>query len=80
LLTACIISIQGVAVQWHVTNRLLSNLGKVFYWLVMGFFFAPLILASGVVLGLVDQWVDLRRLGMPSEPEGGNADGPDDLK
>jgi hypothetical protein len=28
----------------------------------MGVFFAPLVLVSGVLLGLVDQWADLRRL------------------
>ena len=59
LLAACVLSVQGIAVQFHVTGRLLSTWDGCVYWLVMGIFFAPLILASGVVLGLVDQWVDL---------------------
>ena len=71
LLSACVLSVQGIAVQFHVTNRMLSNMGRLLYWLVMGVFFAPLILISGVVLGLVDQWVDLRRLQVGS----GNGDG-----
>jgi hypothetical protein len=62
LLAACVLSVQGVAVQFHVTSRILSKMGRLFYWLVMGIFFAPLVLISGVVLGLVDQWADLRRL------------------
>jgi hypothetical protein len=62
LLVACVLSVQGIAVQVHVTNRMLSRWGRVFYWLVMGIFFAPLILAAGAVIGLIDQWVDLRRL------------------
>ena len=41
----------------------MSTLGRVIYWTVMGVFFVPLVLASGVVLGLVDQWWDIRRLG-----------------
>lgn len=80
LLSASVISVQGVAVQWHLTNRLLSNMGKLFYWLVMGFFFAPLILVSGVVLGLADQWVDLRRLGTSPDQDDGNTDGPEDIE
>ena len=77
LLAACVLSVQGIAVQVHVTNRLLSKMGRVLYWLVMGIFFAPLVLASGAVIGLVDQWVDLRRL--QAAPEDDNLDvGPPD--
>jgi hypothetical protein len=35
----------------------------------MGIFFAPLALASGVVLGLVDQWWDIRRLDADDDNE-----------
>jgi hypothetical protein len=71
LLVACILSVQGIAVQWQVTSRLLSNLGRLLYWLVMGVFFAPLVLVSGVLLGLVDQWADLRRLeAAPGDDDG----------
>lgn len=62
LLAAGILSVQGTAIQFHVTGRLMSGAGRVVYWAVMGIFFAPLVMASGVVLGLVDQWWDIRRL------------------
>ncbi len=67
LLAAGVLSVQGTAVQFFVTGRMMSGPGRVIYWLVMGFFFAPLVLASGVVLGLVDQWWDIRRLDSDAE-------------
>jgi MFS family permease len=77
LLAACVMSVQGIAVQFFVTSRLLSKMGRVLYWLVMGIFLAPLVLVSGAVIGLVDQWVDLRRLQVPTD--NGNLDeGPPD--
>ncbi|MEN8007777.1 MAG: DUF2232 domain-containing protein [Candidatus Krumholzibacteriota bacterium] len=72
LFVACVLSVQGIAVQFHVTSRMLSKMGRLLYWLVMGFFFAPLIMAGGVVLGLVDQWFDLRRPGTGPGDEDGN--------
>ena len=80
MFAACVVSVQGIAVQFHVTNRVLSKMGRLFYWLVMGFFFSLLILISGVALGLVDQWVDLRRLRTGSGEDDGNADGPGDIE
>jgi len=74
LFVACVLSVQGIAVQFHVTNRMLSKMGRLLYWLVMGFFFAPLILVSGTALGLLDQWVDLRHLRTGSGEDDGNAD------
>lgn len=65
LLAAFVLSIQGLAVQFFVTGRVMSMAGRVLYWLVMGTFFAPLILAGGIVLGLADQWRDLRKLNAP---------------
>gem|GEM_PF-1615575 len=80
LLTAGLLSVQGIAVQWFVTSRMLSKTGRLLYWLVMGVFFAPLILISGVVLGLVDQWVDLRRLGTGVETDERKIDDTDDME
>lgn len=80
MFAACILSVQGIAVQFHVTSRLLSKMGRVLYWLVMGFFFAPLILVSGAVIGLVDQWVDLRRLQVPPDDEDLDVGPPDDTE
>ncbi len=80
LLVACVLSVQGVAVQFHVTNRMLSKTGRLLYWLVMGVFFAPLVLFSGAVLGLVDQWADLRRLQVGSGDEDGNVGESDEIE
>jgi len=62
LLAATVICLQGLSVQAWVTARMMGPVMLTVYWLVMGLFFAPLILASGVVLGLADQWLDIRRL------------------
>ncbi len=78
LLVACVLSVQGIAVQFHVANQMLSNTGRLLFWLVMGIFFSPLILISGVVLGLVDQWMDLRRLQVGSGEGDGNVGESDD--
>ena len=80
LLAACVLSVQGIAVQFHVTSRLLSKMGRVLYWLVMGVFFALLILVSGAVIGLVDQWVDLRRLQVNPDDENLDVGPPDDTE
>jgi hypothetical protein len=69
LLAACVLGVQGLAVQFQVTGRMMSRLGRVIYWSLMGIFFAPLALASGVVLGLVDQWWDIRRLDADDDNE-----------
>ncbi len=65
LLAALVLSVQGVAVQVAVMGRMLSPLGRFLFWFVMGVFFAPLVLASGVLLGLADQWLDFRGLDRP---------------
>lgn len=62
ILAAGALSVHGTAIQFHVTGRMMSGAGRLVYWLVMGVFFAPLVMASGVVLGLIDQWWDIRRL------------------
>jgi len=77
---AGILSIQGIAVQFHVTNLMLSKMGRLVYWVVMGAIFAPLILISGIVLGLVDQWADLRRLQVHHDDEDGNAGDSSDIE
>jgi hypothetical protein len=71
LFAAILLAVQGVAVQVWVTGRMFSLLGRIVFWTVMGLFMTPLVLASGVLLGLVDQWLDLRGLERGSDPEGG---------
>lgn len=62
MFAALFLAVQGVAVQFWVTARMFSPLGRIVFWTVMGLFLTPLVLASGVVLGLADQWLDLRGL------------------
>jgi len=62
ILSAAILSVQGMAVQFFVTGRGMSRLVRAIYWTVMGTFFAPLVIVSSVVVGLIDQWWDIRRL------------------
>ena len=82
LLAASVISLQGLAVQFWVTGRLMDPEGpmgkkgpvlEVVYWVIAGIFLIPVILASSVVLGLADQWMDIRRLTTPPEDEGPDA-------
>ncbi len=61
VLAAAILSVQGLAVQFHLSRRLLPPVGLVAYWTLMGLAFVPL-LATSALLGLADQWRDLRRL------------------
>lgn len=62
LLAALALSLQGLAVQIFVVGRLLSPVGRLVFWTMMGIFFAPLVLVSGALLGLADQWLDFRGL------------------
>ena len=71
LFAAILLAVQGVAVQVWVTGRMFSLLGRIVFWTVMGLIMTPLVLVSGVLLGLVDQWLDLRGLERGSDPEGG---------
>ncbi len=65
LLACLVLSVHGFAVQIAVVGRLLSPLGRFVFWMVMGVFFAPLVIVSGVFLGLADQWLDFRGLDRP---------------
>jgi hypothetical protein len=79
LLAASVVCLQGLSVQVWVTARMMGPALRTAYWLFMGVFFAPLILASGVVLGLADQWLDIRRLeAVPEEGEPRSSDDQDD--
>ena len=62
LLVALVMSLQGLAVQIFVVGRLLSPVGRLVFWTMMGIFFGPLVLVSGALLGLADQWLDFRGL------------------
>jgi len=69
LVTGFLLSIQGVAVQAFVIARMMTAVFQVIFWTVMGVFFSPLLVISGVLLGLADQWLDLRRLHRPGDQD-----------
>ncbi len=61
VLAAMLISVHGFAIQVFLTSRVMFGPGKMVFWLVMGVFFWFVLLLSGLLLGLADQWIDLRR-------------------
>jgi hypothetical protein len=75
LLAAGLLAVQGLAVQFWVTGRLLSPLGRIVFWTVMGLLLTPLVVASGAVLGLADQWLDLRGLDRGPRDQRGDRNG-----
>lgn len=71
VVTASLLSVQGLAVQFHLSRRLLPPPMLIVYWTLMGLAFVPLVVTS-VVLGLADQWRDLRRLDPGGTAAGGS--------
>ena len=74
LLAGFLLSIQGIAVQFHWTARIMSPLGRVVFWTVTGLFLTLVVMLTGVVLGLADQWLDLRGLDRVEPPRDGGDD------
>jgi hypothetical protein len=74
ILAGLALSVQGVAVQVWVTGRFLPPVGRAIYWLMAAFFIAPVVVAAGAFIGLMDQWWDLRKLhrGPEQAEEGGS--------
>ncbi len=74
ILAGLALSVQGVAVQVWVTGRYLPPAGRAVYWLLAAFFIAPVVVAAGAFIGLMDQWWDLRKLhrGPEQAEEGGS--------
>lgn len=68
LLAAMMLGVQGLALQAWFARRLLSPLGRTLYWVLGALFFAPLMLGGGVVIGLADQWRDLRQASRLDQP------------
>ena len=62
LIAATLLSVQGLAVQVCVLGRALPLSYRILFWTVVGLFLAPLIMASSVLLGVIDQWLHLRDL------------------
>ncbi len=59
VVAAAFLGVQGLSVQYHLSRRFLPPVMLVVYWTLMGLAFVPLVVTS-VLLGLVDQWRDLR--------------------
>lgn len=70
-------AVQGAAVQWHLSPVSMPLLARVILLFMAGFLFLPL-----VMLGLADQWLDLRKLDADDpqgrDDNGGNDDAPTD--
>ncbi|MFH1842698.1 MAG: DUF2232 domain-containing protein [bacterium] len=62
LVTGLVIGIQGLAVQINLMGRIWPAWARILFWTIGALFLPPVIFASSILLGLVDQWLDLRRL------------------
>ncbi len=67
LVASLVLAVQGVAVQAWLVQRLLPPAGRIVFWVAGAVFLAPVLLASGGLVGLADQWWDLRRLRRPPD-------------
>jgi hypothetical protein len=70
LLAGLLLAIQGLAVQTWLVRRALPPLTRVLFWIVGALFLGPLLLGVGGLVGLVDQWWDLRRTHAGSTSDG----------
>ncbi len=59
--------IQGLGVQVWLVRRVLPLVGQILFWVLGALFFAPALIGGGALIGLADQWMDLRRLRRPPE-------------
>ncbi|MBU8870443.1 MAG: YybS family protein [Gemmatimonadales bacterium] len=69
LVAGMLISLQGLAVQTFFTSRILPGPVQVIFWLIMGMPLVLMLLVTSLVLGLADQWVDMRRRYLAREIE-----------
>ena len=74
ILATLVLAAQGLAVQVWVSWRYMTPVGRTVYWLLTAFFLAPVVVVVGAILGLMDQWWDLRKLhrGPEQAEEGGS--------
>ncbi len=56
-----LLAVQGLAVQTWLVRRVLPPVVRVMFWVVGALFLAPALMGGGVLIGLADQWMDLRR-------------------
>lgn len=61
LLAGLLLVVQGLAVQSWLMRRLLPPVPRVLFWIMAAMFLAPVLLGGGLLIGLADQWMNLRR-------------------
>jgi len=61
LVAALMFSVHGLAVQVNLLGRLCPPWLRIVFWTVTAFCFAPFLLIGSAVLGLCDQWLNLRK-------------------
>lgn len=66
LLAGLVLALQGLAVQAWLVRRVLPPVARALFWLAAALFLAPLMVAAGAVIGLADQWLNLRRIPDPT--------------
>jgi len=69
LLAGLVLAIQGLAVQTWLVRRALPPAARVVFWMLGAFFLAPLLVGGGALIGLADQWLNLRRIEDPAAPQ-----------
>jgi hypothetical protein len=60
LVAAVMFSVQGLAVQVSLLSRVFPPWVRILFWTVAAFCFAPLLMMASALLGLGDQWLNLR--------------------
>lgn len=69
LAAALLLMVQGLAVQHWLIRQALPPAGQILFWVVGVALFAPVMIGGGALVGLVDQWWDLRRLQRPDKTD-----------
>ncbi|MEZ4388491.1 MAG: DUF2232 domain-containing protein [Candidatus Krumholzibacteriia bacterium] len=70
LLAGLLLAVQGLAVQSWLVRRLLPPTLRALFWILGALFLAPLLVGGGVLIGLADQWLNLRRSHDPGATQG----------
>jgi hypothetical protein len=74
LVAGTLLAIQGIGVQAWLIRRVLSPLGRLAFWVLGALFLYPVIIGGGAVIGVADQWLDLRRLRQLPETDDDDTD------
>jgi len=57
---ASLLAIQGLVIQAWLVRMALPPLGQTIFWVLGAFFLAPMMIGGGALIGLADQWLDIR--------------------